>query len=364
MWGFAADFVQAFFGTLQIDLQRRPAAATFAAHPSREYAMNRYFGCVVLVPILILAVTAGPAVAELHCVPPAADLGEIRSGQPRQYRVELVNGGSQTIEILDVERGCGCLEPRLDRRSVPPGAKATLLVELRTSGQPNGPRSWNLRVRYRDGDATCEELLVLSATIRNEVTVQPSILVLDVRDVLHQEVSVTDLRSPPLKVTAVQASSDAVRAAVQSREGGVTKLLLEVRATALAPGSHDTMLNIYTDDPLYSPLQLPLTLSRAGDAAIAIVPAEVKAHVSAAQPVAAALVRLRASDGERIVISSAEADDPGVTCTWAAGPGAGATLKVQVDRRQLSDRAEPRRVRVRLSGPTAEILTIPVRIEN
>ena len=86
--------------------------------------------------------------ADLRCVPPAADLGEIRGGPARQQRFELVNDGPSTIEIIDLQRGCGCLEPQLDRTTLAPGAKASLVVALRTTGQPNGPRSWNLRIRY------------------------------------------------------------------------------------------------------------------------------------------------------------------------------------------------------------------------
>ncbi len=261
------------------------------------------------------------------------------------------------------ERGCGCLECRLDRQTLRPGEKAALVVELRTSGQANGPRSWNLRIHYRDGDTVREELVVLAATIRNDVTVQPPLLALHVQDVLRQEVVVTDLRSPVLKVTALHATSPAVRAMVQSSAGGVTKLLLEVAASELATGRQEAMLNIYTDDPLYSPLQLPITLTCAEKAAVAATPSEVVAHVSAELPVATALVRLRRADGRSVVIESADAGDPGVTCTWAAGPGAAATLKVQVDARRLTDRSGKRTVRVRLANPAEEV-TIPVLIEK
>src|SRR5437764_4825405 len=201
-----------------------------------------------LAVLLAWALLPGLLHAGLRCVPPAADLGEIRGGPARQHRFELVNDGNAPIEILEVQRGCGCLEPRLDRQTLPPGAKAILLVELRTAGQSNGPRSWNLRIRYRDGEAMREELLVIAATIRNEVTVEPPLLALHVQDVLRQEVVVTDLRSPPLKVTSVQATSPALRAVVQGQAGGVTKILLEATGSALTDGRQDAMLNIYTDD--------------------------------------------------------------------------------------------------------------------
>jgi hypothetical protein len=327
----------------------------------QEIAMRRIAQFLIL---MAFGVAANRADAELRCVPEAIDLGEVRGGPSRQQHFELVNDGANAVEIVDVERGCGCLQPRLDRRTLAPGEMAVLEVALRTNGQPNGPRSWNLRLRYRDGDAVREQLLVLSATIRNEVTVQPSILAVEVRDVLRREVIVTDSRSPPLKVTAVESTSPAVRATVQSSASGVTKLSLEVSGAGIGPARQDALVNIYTDDPLYSPLQLPVALSRAGSLAVAVTPPQVEARVSAVQPVSATLVRLRSADGQRVVVASADADDPGVTCTWASGPGNGATLKVQVDRRNLSDRVGPRMVRVRLADPSPEVLTVPVLIEN
>jgi hypothetical protein len=325
--------------------------------------MPRLF-CAMLLAIGVFSLAVDRAAAAVRCVPPAVDLGEIRGGPARMHRFELVNDGPNLVQILDLERGCGCLEPQLDRKLLKPGEKATLNLALRTAGQPNGPRSWNLRIRYRDGDVPREELLVVSATIRNEVTVRPSILALQVREVLRQEIVVSDLRSPPLKVTAVHASSPAIRATVQSSAAGVTRLQLEVTASAMPADRQDALVSVYTDDPLYSPLELPIALTRAGKVTVTATPAEVHALVSAAQPTSATLVRLRPADGRRVAVESVDTDDPGITCTWAAGPGSGATLKVQVDRRRLGDRHEARTVRVRLAEPVEEMLTIPVVIDT
>jgi hypothetical protein len=314
--------------------------------------------------LVIGMLPAGSAYAQLRCVPSAADLGEIVGGPAQQRRFELVNDGKVPVEIVEIERGCGCLEPRLDRTMLRPGEKAMLDVVLRTAGQPNGPRSWNLRVRYRDGASPKEILVVLAATIRNEVTVQPSILAVHVQGVLRQEVVVTDRRSKLLRVTKIETATPGIRASIQSSEGGVTKLLLEVSASALPGDRQETVLNIYTDDPLYNPLQLPITASRGSKAEITVTPPQVRVRASASEPLSATLVRLRPPEGQKIAIESVDANDPGVTCTWAAGPGDGATLKVRVDRRQLDARDGPRSVQVRLLGQSGQMLTIPVLVER
>jgi hypothetical protein len=324
--------------------------------------MSRVRCCVILFTISISSQAVDRAAAGIRCIPGGVDLGEIRGGPPRKHTFTLVNDGPDRIEVVDIERGCGCLDPQLDRKVLKAGSKASLTVALRTAGQPNGPRSWNLRIHYRDGTEMREELVVISATIRNDVTVQPSILALQVQEALRQEVVVTDLRSPPLKVTAVHASSPAILAAVQSSAGGVTRLTLDVTAARVPSTRQEAILSIYTDDPLYSPLQLPISITRSSKAALTASPAEVQARITAEQPTAAAMVRVRPADGHRVAIDSVDTDDPGVTCTWAAGPGTGATLKVQVDARRLSDRSGPRSVRVRLSEPSQEVLTIPVNV--
>lgn len=322
--------------------------------------MARFLCCILLLTVGPL----GRASAGLRCVPPAVNLGEVRGGPTRQHRFELINDGPTTIEIIDIERGCGCLEPRLDSKTLKPGAKTSLLVELRTAGQPNGPRSWNLRLRYRDGHAVREELLVIAATIRSDVTVQPTILALQVQDTLRQQVIVTDIRKSPLKVTAIHVSSPAIRASVVSAAGGVTKLQLEIAAPQLQVGRQDATLSIYTDDPLYNPLQLPIVLTRASKAAVTATPAQVEARLSADHPITAALVRFHYGGGHKLIIDSATADDPGIACTWASGPGPIATVKVRVDSRRLTNRDGPYSVRVQLAEPAGEVVTIPVLVQR
>ena len=57
------------------------------------------------------------------------------------------------------------------------------------------------------------------------------------------------------------------------------------------------------------------------------------------------------------------ADHPAVVCTWAAGPGNQATVKVQVDRALRAERALETAVHIEVRAPVRETLTIPVMIE-
>src|SRR5438093_9263559 len=107
--------------------------------------------------------------AELRIAEPTVNLGEIRGGAPCQVSFLMVNAGPMPIDILEVNRGCGCLAPRLDKRHLEPGEKATLLMEVRTLGHPNGPHTWTADIRYRCGNLVREAPLALRAIVKNDV---------------------------------------------------------------------------------------------------------------------------------------------------------------------------------------------------
>ena len=62
-----------------------------------------------------------------------------------------------------------------------------------------------------------------------------------------------------------------------------------------------------------------------------------------------------------MIVDEITTDDPAITCRWAQGPNTMATLKIQVDRRRLHSGTLESAVHVRISGPFAETLTIPVK---
>src|SRR5262245_12621183 len=110
----------------------------------------RQNGSLLLAAASMLLGTA-EADAQLHFSKPVVDLGEIRSGPTRQHSFSFTNEGSRPLEILEVNRSCGCLAPRLDKRRLEPGESGNLRMEIRTLGQPDGPHAWTAQIRYRDG---------------------------------------------------------------------------------------------------------------------------------------------------------------------------------------------------------------------
>jgi hypothetical protein len=312
----------------------------------RMLTHNRFLALALLL--------ASPALAsaQLRFTQPIADLGALRGGPIYQHRFDFLNDSTRPIEIADFRLGCGCLQPALDKRVYQPGEKGSLLMHIRTLGQPDGARTWQALVQYRAGDKMQETAVVIGATIRNEVTIEPSIISMTVGTTLRQELTIKDSRATPLKVTSIVPTSPAIRVAAQSTEGGVTKIVLEVSRDSLTAPRQEETLNIFTDDPDYRQMQVPITLVKAIRAEVTATPDRVEIGASSQ------LVRLRAAGDKAVRIASVEADHPAVKCTWAAGPGNDATLKISVDAAQFT--APTASVRVHLIEPSRMTLTIPV----
>src|SRR5256885_17052232 len=94
--------------------------------------------CTTLTALAGVICVAAGARADLEVAAPVVNLGEIRGGRPLDVSFSLRNGGAERIEILEVNRGCDCLTPRLDKRLLAAGEKASLQLSLRTLGHASG----------------------------------------------------------------------------------------------------------------------------------------------------------------------------------------------------------------------------------
>ena len=304
---------------------------------------------------------AVPARSELHVAAPSIDLGIIRGGKNLTHRFELVNRGPESIEILEVQRGCGCLAPKLDQRVIAPAGKTILALELRTLGQADGPHTWDLQVKYRAGQKTKSMSLSLRGTIESEIAVQPAILGLHVTKSVQQQITLTDRRPTPLRVVDVDVRAAGVKLTSIERGGKTTKIVVTADGTLLPTGRHEGVLTITTDDADYGQLRIPIIVTKAAESAVRCVPERVELRLLPGATSASAVVRLRSTGVQAVRIAKIEPSDPVLTCTWAAGPGNDATLKIQTHAAPAKGSA-PTQVTVHFASPIDEMLTIPVTV--
>ena len=316
----------------------------------------RSFLCVFLILL------ASPVFADLRLLQNPVSLGELRGATVFAQRIDYVNDGKLPLEIIEVKRACGCLAPVLSQKTLAPGEKGSFVMQVRTLGQPNGLRTWQATIRYRQGDAIRETALTIAGNVQNEVSLEPTVLVLSVSGVLKQEVRLIDSRKPALIVTSARANSMAVRVATEAGPAGLTKILLEVHGKELANERHDALLDIYTDDPHYRHFQVPITLLRAATSTATPTP-DIARIALGASGVGSTLVRLRSTDEQPLAIDRIEANHPALKCTCVAGPGNDATLKIQVDAKQLGSAPLPDVV-VHFREPAMQTIRVPVEIRR
>src|SRR5262249_43892281 len=124
--------------------------ATIAILPAR-FIVEKVFMLTKRTWLALALILACPALtyAQLRLTQADVNLGGLRGGPAYSHRFEFVNDSAQALEITDLRLGCGCLQAVLDKRIYQAGERGALLMNLRTLGQPNGTRTWQIHVHYR-----------------------------------------------------------------------------------------------------------------------------------------------------------------------------------------------------------------------
>lgn len=308
--------------------------------------------------VVVLLGVLSPLRADLHFSQPLVKLGEVCTGRPLRQRFDFTNQGPNTISIYRLEAACGCMTPRLDKQVYRPGESGSFVLEVNTLTQPAGPNSWRVGVHYTDGEQGKTQDLHVSATLRAEIKVEPPRLALSTSGSITHDVIVTDERALPFRVTQARTTSAHLTAEVAPAQGRSIRVHLVVRQDMPA-GTHEEMLSIFTDDPGYPELRVPVTVVMRPRSAVSPTPAAVSLTVPRGQPAPTRSVLLRAEAEGEVVVDRIEVDNPALSCRWAAGPGKLATLRVSVDEARVTDVLRGT-VRVHVSKPVATTLAIPV----
>jgi len=299
--------------------------------------------------------------ADLRFSQPRVQRGTVRNGVPLSQRFDFVNQSPGAVTITGLRASCGCLAPRLEKRTYQPGEQGTIFLEVNTLSQPAGPNAWRVDVTYQEAGQEHVKHLELLAELITEVKVEPAQLSFSTVGALRHEVVVTDLRPKPLRVTQARCSSPFLLADVQAPEGltaAVHRVSVEVTAQ-LPEGRHEVVLSIFTDDPTYRELRVPVTVSKRSRQSVSAAPNTVNLTIPRGQPAPSRIVLLRCEGDDEVEVERVEADDPALRCRWIKGPGKMATLRISVDHTRVTDGFKSA-VRVHVIRPAPACLTIPV----
>src|SRR5207302_8431772 len=113
--------------------------------------------------------------------------------------------------------------------------------------------------------------------LKPAVQVDPTKLTLSTNGTLRHEIVLTDQRPRPLHVTQARCGAPFSLAEVKTTEGvpaAVHRVAVEV-TDQLPEGKHELVLSIYTDDPIYRELRVPLTVVKRSRQSVHAAPATV-----------------------------------------------------------------------------------------
>jgi hypothetical protein len=324
--------------------------------------MHRAPGFFALSLVAVASIVTGVR-ADLRCDEPKVVLGEVKAGRPLSHRFTFTNRDAETVAVTAVQPSCGCLKPHLEERRLRRGETGVLLLQVNTLTAPPGPNSWRVQIAYTCGGQGHELTLMLCATVVAEITIQPAALVLQTESSVGHDITVTDTRGTPLTVTRLGTSAPLLRASpgeVRRDDAGHKTQAVRLEVLPGFPdGRHEETLQIFTSDPEYPELRVPVTVVKQTRAAVRPAPSEVTMNLLAGA-LPARMVLLRSAEGRAVEVERVECDDPAVQCTWAKGPGDMATLRVQVDRGKVPPAGLHAAVVVRLANPAGQQVVVPV----
>jgi hypothetical protein len=299
--------------------------------------------------------------AALEIEAPLFYAGDVRAGAALAHRFTLVNRGSDEVEIVEVRPSCGCTTATPDRRRFGPGEAGSLLLEVNTLTQPDGPASWRVTLLCKSGKNIEEKSLSLSARVQADITLEPTALVIVTEGAVDREVTLSDRRPHPLTVVKAETTSPQVRARMDEPSRGADgrwRCVVHLEAPADLPdGRHDEALHLYTSDPEYPELKMPFTVVKRSRQRVTATPATVE--LTAGGP-PSRLVLLRGGDNDMVEIEGVDADDAAVRCEWSPGPRPTAAVRVRVDSAKLTADGLKAMVHIHLSKPAAQTVDVPV----
>lgn len=204
----------------------------------------------------------------------AVNLRELPAQNIVPAQFSFWNRGGQALEIVKVEPSCGCLSPTFaDRKMLyQPGEEGQLFVSVKTANEPPGPALQWVKLHYRAGGETLEQLVTFRYTVP-ELKVSVSPVQLNFYQLNGEpgesELKVLDSRRKNLQVLSAQSADDLLELEVGERSltaDGVPYTSIRVHVPGpVAAGRRTSVVVIRTDDASYPELRVPVVIQGPSD---------------------------------------------------------------------------------------------------
>lgn len=188
------------------------------------------------------------------------------------------NDGPLPVEFGEIERSCGCMNPRLTKKVLQPGEIGSLVVPIQTINQSPGPHEYSLLMHYSDPEPRETTLTIKAVFPEKMVVVQPTALFISQRteQPADFDLSVSDFRTKPLSVSAVESTAWFVKASVHqpaqsdivqvshSETAQMPSAVTRITGTvdgSIPPGRHLVLLHAATNDAKFPMVTVPMMIT-------------------------------------------------------------------------------------------------------
>ncbi len=195
----------------------------------------------------------------MNTVPPVVSLGHLGQYAAVERTVRLINPDSTPLRVQNVSVSCGCTTTQAPDL-IPPHGEAPLIVHFNALGR-NGTVQEEVHVSFAGQDSD-DVTIPISGTVTREIALSRPSLTLAGKPNSWATLRLTRLDGKPLKVSAINASSD-LQTHIQIVSPTVSRLAVSQVGPSLA-GAHSEDLTLRVNDPLVPTLTVPVSWTTKG----------------------------------------------------------------------------------------------------
>lgn len=107
-----------------------------------------------------------PSGALLYLPENQFNFGKVKEGTTVSHTFELVNKGTDVLNIKDVRTSCGCTAALVSSSELKPGEKGTLKVDLDTKGR-QGKMSRTISIMSNDSEQSTKVITIYAEVLKN-----------------------------------------------------------------------------------------------------------------------------------------------------------------------------------------------------
>lgn len=227
--------------------------------------------CLTSLGFHLVGPTPTPQAGDAHRPALAFDQYAVNLGPiPPMNRVKawfrFTNLSDRPVKVTKLKPSCGCLKPRLDKRNYAPGETGEFFVQVSTAGEEPGPQEYTITVEYEDPKPQSVVLTFRLELPARQVYISPRAVLVYVfgEKTAEKEIVVSDNRLNPMTVTGVEADAEFLTANVGETqiEDGIQRTPVKLQVAPVPVGRHGGLLKIFTDDPKFRVLRVPVRVDR------------------------------------------------------------------------------------------------------